>query len=103
MLAILPVVSVAAFLLPRFFFGEAQRQLRDKTLSRLVQPVWVAAILVLALLVPLHYAEEKHWIKRDKVGEITVDAPAPNRFEYDITQILRGELLEMLGNLPEID
>lgn len=98
---ILAVVLVAAFLLLIFFFGSSRRQLRGAALSRLVQPVWVAGMLMFALLVPFHYSEEKHWIQRDKVGEITAAAPAQSRLEYDVIQILRGELLEMLGKLPE--
>jgi hypothetical protein len=55
---------------------------------------------MLALLVAFHYAEERYWIQRDRLGEITAAAPAMSRYEYEVTQILHREVLELLGTPP---
>jgi hypothetical protein len=96
-LALLPLCSMLAWVLSGFAFGQGSHELRRAALGRIVLPVWVSGMLALALLIPFHYAEERRWIQRDRVGEISVDAPAMSRYEYDVTQIMRQELLEMIG------
>ena len=100
LLAMFPVCSVVALILSGFAFGRPSQTLRRATVSRIVFPAWVAGMLALALLVPFHYAEEQYWIQRDRMGEISTDAPSTSRYEYQVTQILRSEILEMLGNPP---
>jgi hypothetical protein len=79
------------------FLGRETQALRRATLARIVAPVWVFGMLVLAALVPFFYAEEQRWIKQDRLTEISADAPSMSRYEYEVTQILRSELLEMIG------
>ena len=74
--------------------------LRRATLIRMVVPVWAAAMLVMAMSIPFHYAEEKHWIQQDRIGEITADSPSQDRYEHLVTQVMRREILETLGSLP---
>lgn len=100
--AIFPACAVVAWILSGFAFGRAPRQLRRATLDRILLPACVASMLAFALLVPFHYTEEQYWIQRDRVGEISTDAPALSRFEYEVAQILRGEILEMLGDPPAV-
>jgi hypothetical protein len=80
----------------RCVFGRAVHAPRRATLARMVLPAWILGMLVCALAVPLHYAEERHWIQQDRLLEITVDAPALSRYEYNVTQVLRAELMEMI-------
>ncbi len=82
------------------FMGRPRQELRRATLARVVMPAWVAGMLAFAAFVPLHHAEERYWIQLDRLGEVTAEAPALSRYEYDVTQILRSELLEMLGEAP---
>ena len=103
--AIFPVCSVVAWILSGLGFnaiGRESRELRRATLWRIVLPVWVFGMLALALLIQFHYAEEQRWIQRDRLGEISPDAPAMGRYEYDVTQVLRSELLERIGQAGEI-
>lgn len=96
-LAILPACSMLLWVLSGSASRRGQHELRRATLGWIVFPVWVSSMLVLALLIPLHYAEERHWIQKDRQSEISVEAPAMSRYEYDVTQILRKELLELIG------
>ncbi|MES2660204.1 MAG: hypothetical protein V4689_16390 [Verrucomicrobiota bacterium] len=69
---------------------------RRATQARMMVPAWVFGMLVFALLVPIHYAEERQWIQQDRLLEITAESPAMNRYERDLTAVLRKELLEKL-------
>jgi hypothetical protein len=75
--------------------------LRRATLIRMVVPVWAAAMLVMALSIRFHYAEEQRWIQQDRWNEITADSPSTGRYEHLVTQVMRREILETLGSLPE--
>lgn len=70
--------------------------LRCATLARMMVPAWVFGMLVFALLVPFHYAEERHWIQQDRLLEITAESPATSRYERDLTGVFRRELMEKL-------
>ena len=70
--------------------------LRRATLARMMVPAWVFGMLVFALLVPVHYAEERHWIQQDRLLEITAESPSMTRYERDLTAVLRKELMEKL-------
>jgi hypothetical protein len=76
------------------------RSLGHATLIRMVLPVWVAAMLVMALSLYFHYAEEERWIQQDRIGEITADSPSLSHYEHLVTEVLRREILETLGILP---
>lgn len=76
-------------------FGRKSPALRRATLARIVRPVWVLGMLVLAALTPFHYAEERRWIGQDGIYKISSGFPGDNRYEHDVTRILRDELLEM--------
>jgi hypothetical protein len=70
--------------------------LRRATLARMMVPAWVFGMLVFALLVPFHYAEERHWIQQDRLLEITAESPSMSCYERDLTAVLRKELMEKL-------
>lgn len=82
--------------LSREFLGGPANALRRATLARIAFPAWIFGMLVMAASVPFHYAEERYWIQQDRLFEITADAPAMSRYEWDVTQQLRKELLEMM-------
>lgn len=70
--------------------------LRRATISRLLLPVYVAGMLAMMVSMLLFHAEEKHWIARDRLMEMTVEAPCMTRFEYDLTQVMKQEVIELL-------
>lgn len=74
--------------------------LRRATLARMMVPAWIFGMLVFALLTPVHYAEERHWIQQDRLLEITAESPATTRYERDLTEVLRKELM---GKLIKLD
>jgi hypothetical protein len=78
------------------FFDQGPQALRRATLSRLVWPVWVGGMLAMALLLPLFHAEERRWIQQDRVMEISAETSGMSRYEHQVTQILRSELLATL-------
>nr|MCU0748243.1 hypothetical protein [Akkermansiaceae bacterium] len=69
--------------------------LRRGVLARVMVPVWIFAMVVMALSVPLHYRIEKQWVQQDRLFEIRPEAPAMSTYEWDVTQALRAELLEL--------
>ena len=77
-------------------FGRESQALRRATLARIAWPVWVFGMLALVAIVPFYYAEERHWVQRDRIFEISAECAGPNRYEYQVTQILRAELLETI-------
>lgn len=76
--------------------------LRHDTLARIVWPTWVFGMLWLALSGPLQYAEERHWIQRDRVMEVSAEKPALSGYEYDVAQILRTEVQEMIAEIDRL-
>lgn len=80
----------------RNVLGTHAHALRRATLARMVLPAWIFGMLVMAVSVPFHYAEECHWIQQDRLFGITADAPAMSRYEWDVARQLRKELLEMM-------
>jgi hypothetical protein len=80
----------------RTVLGRHVHALRRATLARMVLPAWIFGMLVMMVSIPIYHAEERHWIKQDKLFEITAEAPAMSRYEWDVTQQLRKELLEMM-------
>ena len=82
----------------RSLFGWRHHALRRAVLARILLPAWFFGMLVFALSIPLHYAEERHWIQQDRLFEISADAPALSRYEWQVTQELRKELLETMAS-----
>jgi hypothetical protein len=54
-------------------------------------------MLLMMVLVPVYHAEEKYWIARDELTGMSIAKPGMTGYEYDVTQQLRGELLEILN------
>ena len=79
-------------------FGRHPQALRRATLARIVLPAWIFGMLIFALTIPFHYAEERHWIQQDSLLAIPAGTIGPTRYEWEVTQILREELLQMLAD-----
>ena len=81
-----------------FFSGRAAL-LRRVTISRVLMPAYAAGILAMTAMIRSSHEEEKHWIAKDTLmgdGE----TPSLSRFEYEVTQQLQRELLEILDTKP---
>ena len=80
----------------RNVFCSQRHALRRTTLARIVLPAWVFGMLVMAVMIPIHHAEERHWIRQDHLFEITADKPSITRYEWDATQVFRQELRQLM-------
>jgi hypothetical protein len=70
--------------------------LRRHTMARALFPAYVLGILIMMAIASLSYIEEKSWVSQDRLMQVTVDAPSMTRYEYELTQLYRKELLEMM-------
>ena len=50
----------------RNLFGKHPHALRRSTIARAVIPAWIFGMLVLAVSIPFHHADERKWIQRDR-------------------------------------
>lgn len=80
----------------RAVFSKRPALLRRVTLSRVLVPAYALGMLLMAASMPLYHAAEKRWLARDRLMEITPDAPALSRYEWEVAQAMRAELLEVL-------
>jgi hypothetical protein len=80
----------------RNVLGRDVHALRRATLARMVLPAWVFGMGVMAVSMPIHYAQERRWIQQDVLSRISAEKPAPNLYEWDVTQQLRKELLDLM-------
>lgn len=78
--------------------GHKRHALRRATLARILVPVWALGALIMALFESVYYAEECHWVSKDRLFEITPDA-YPTKYEYEVASILRREYLSVLNGL----
>lgn len=76
--------------------GNRSEALRRSITARVLLPVWISGAMIMALAAILLRAEERHWIQRDKLMEITAETHGVSRYEWLVTQQLRKELLEMM-------
>ncbi len=79
----------------RGLFGRPEHFLRRATLAHIILPAWLLGMIAFTISMPLHHAEERHWIRQDTLLRISPDKPGL-RYEYDVTQVLRAELLAMV-------
>ncbi|MES2997290.1 MAG: hypothetical protein V4733_10825 [Verrucomicrobiota bacterium] len=81
-----------------FFIGNRGQVLRRSILARVVWPVWLAAAAVVSLLTLAMHVEERFWTKRDVLFSVPADSQSSTAYENEITEILRGELREILAD-----
>ena len=94
-LALVPLAWLA-FRVAKPLFGMRDPSPRTATLIRMTIPGYLVGFIVLNALAVLFHLEEKHWMSRERLMRITPDAPSVSRQEWDATQVLRAELLEVL-------
>jgi hypothetical protein len=81
----------------RSVFSKRPALLRRVTLSRVLVPAYALGMLLMAASMPLYHAAEKRWLAQDRLMEITPEAPALSRYEWETAQAMRAELLEILN------
>ncbi len=81
----------------RALFSKRPALLRRVTLSRVLVPAYALGMLLMAASMPLYHAAEKRWLAQDQLMEITPEAPAMSRYEWEVAQAMRAELLEILN------
>ncbi len=93
-LALIPLFwLLAGFLQP--ILGTRENTLRLATLTRIAAPVWAAGVIVLPACAHLLHQDERLNTSRDRLLRISAEAPAMSSYEWEITQRLRGELLDL--------
>jgi hypothetical protein len=80
----------------RAVFSKRPALLRRMTLSRTLIPAYALGMLLMAASMPFYHAAEKRWLAQDRLMEITPEAPALSRYEWEVAQAMRAELLEVL-------
>ena len=80
----------------RGLFSKPRHLVKRIALSRTVLPAYAASLLLCSLSVLFCHFQETQWIRKEHLVEVSADEPAMSRFEYHVTQVLRGELLEIL-------
>jgi hypothetical protein len=81
----------------RAVFSKGTPLLRRVTLSRILVPAYALGMLLMAASMPFYHAAEKRWLAQDRLMEITPEAPALSRYEWQVAQAMRAELLEILN------
>ncbi|WP_367871138.1 hypothetical protein [Luteolibacter sp. Populi] len=84
----------------RALFSRQQSLLRRMTLARAVIPAYAAGMVLMMLAMPLYHLEEKHWFGQDEISRFSAENPSFSRYEWDVTQVLREELLEIIETKP---
>ncbi len=74
--------------------------LRWLTCCRATIPAMVSAILLMALMAPIHHALEKHHIRSESLTKVSADPPALNRYDHEVGRTMRQEILEILEAKP---
>ena len=86
----------------RFLLGDRDQALRRHIISRLMARTMIWGFAVVCATLPLHRAEEKFWVKRDTVLRADPEHPADTRYEWEVIQQMKSELLEVLSPLEAI-
>jgi hypothetical protein len=76
--------------------GNDAHALHRATLARMVLPAWVSGMFLMAVSMPVHHAQERRWIQQDPLYRISAEKPAPTHYEWEVTQQLRKELVELM-------
>lgn len=78
--------------------GKKDLNSRFATSLRMMVPSVFVQILLLAALIPLFRIEEGHWMKKDQLMKPSAEKPAITSYEWEVTQIMKRELLTVLEN-----
>jgi hypothetical protein len=79
--------------------GSRRTAIRWLTCCRALVPAYAFAMLMMAIAIPIHHAMEKHWTRRDMLTKIEPGVPSINRYEHEISRLMREELLEVLDRM----
>lgn len=85
----------------KFAFASRPQALRRATVGAAVAPAWVSAMLLCGLALPVHQAEECHWVRADQLFGTFPDLPVVHRYEALLVERLRAETTELLAPLQE--
>jgi hypothetical protein len=95
-------ISFISFLVLPFgaFITTRDTAVRWQVYCRAMLPAQVLAVLLMALLVPVHHAREKHWTGLNTLTRIEAGVPSMNRYEHELARRMRLELLEIFEGKP---
>lgn len=70
--------------------------------ARAALPGWVFAMLLCGIALRVHEAEERHWVRANRLMEVPPDQPVMSRYEAELVKVLRAETAELLKPLDAI-
>lgn len=82
--------------------GNGQRGLPGTLVCRAVGPAWLCAMLLCGIAMPIHRAEECHWVGQDRLMGLSERHPALSHHEALLVAQLRAETLERLKPLENL-
>ena len=85
----------------KFAFASRPHALRRATVGAAVAPAWVFAMLLCGLALPVHQAEERHWVRAGHLFATPPDLPVVHRYEALLVERLRAETTELLAPLQK--
>ena len=74
-------------------------QLRRATVARAAVPGWLCGMLLAALALPLHQAEERYWFSRETLHKVPLDRAVFSEYEARVALTLRAETLARMAKL----
>lgn len=95
-------IPLASFLILPFgaLITPRDTAVRWQVYCRAILPAYVLALLLMALLIPVHHARERHWTALNTLTRIEAGVPWSNRYEHEIARRMRLELLEIFDGKP---
>ncbi|MFD0895490.1 hypothetical protein KBB96_19855 [Luteolibacter ambystomatis] len=70
--------------------------------ARLIAAAYGTTMLALAVAATVTRFEERYWLKRDTLMQVEADKPGFMQFEYQVGQVRKSEVMEILSPLEEI-
>lgn len=100
--AIVATIPFISFLILPFgaFITPRDTAVRWQVYCRAMLPAQVLALLLMALLIPVHHARERHWTALNTLTRIEAGVPSMNRYDHEIARRMRLELLEIFDRKP---
>lgn len=90
----------AIFCILRALLSRPRRLIHHATVARVLVPVCMTAMLLLALATMGFKASESYWFQLESLGRIDPAKPGWSTFEYEVAAQMRRELAEILGDKP---
>lgn len=100
LLLIIVLLGILAFICAALF-GKPSKGLMRQSTARALVPAYLMSFCVMATMSSLFRIEEGYWASKDTLMSITAEKPALSSYEYDVTQIMKADLIKTLAPILE--